>query len=362
MGVGVQGEGRIGVSQDAGQCFGVHAAGQRMGGERMSQVMESDVGETSLLEQHLQSPVGRVRIRWQLRAGGLGEDPLADGALLSLPQEFHNARGKDNGAGALAGLGVAQSEHAHLFAVQGAAHFERPFLLIEVLPHEAADLAPPQSGHELGVEELVPDFVLPDRLHEGVQFLLVQDALGFVVWPGGRRPLGGVLRNDMRLHRVLHGTVEHGVDVVDGGIGKLVSIFGVLMDTALFFQAAVHALNVLAGNEGHLLMAELGFDVAIDELVVALHGAGTDSAFLVLLQPDIQPLAQRHAAVLGQLHVLVALDTLMELVRQLLLGVCVVVMKDGVAVFLVTHHDAAFPAAIIALAHHAVTGRPALCH
>ncbi len=35
MGVGVQREGRIGVSQNAGQRFGVHAAGEGMGCEGM---------------------------------------------------------------------------------------------------------------------------------------------------------------------------------------------------------------------------------------------------------------------------------------------------------------------------------------
>ena len=133
--------------------------------------------------------------------------------------------------------------------MEGTAHFQRSFLLIEVLPHEAANFTPPQAGHELSVEELVPDFVLLDGIHEGVQFLLVQDALGFVVWPGGGRTLCGVLRNDVRLHRVLHGTVEYGMDVVDGGIGEFVSILGMLMDASLFFQAAVHALDVLTGDE-----------------------------------------------------------------------------------------------------------------
>ena len=33
MGVGIQREGRIGVSQNTGQCLGVHAAGKGMGGE-----------------------------------------------------------------------------------------------------------------------------------------------------------------------------------------------------------------------------------------------------------------------------------------------------------------------------------------
>ena len=324
--------------------------------------MEPDIGQARLLEQHLQSAVSRVGIRRQLRAGGMGEDPLADGSFLSLPQEFHNALWQDDGACSLAGLGVAQSEHAHLLAVEGTAHFQRPFLLVEVLPHQTADLASPQSSHELGVEELAPDLVLPNRFHEGVQLLLVQNALGLVVWPGGGRALGRILGDDVRLHRVLHGAVEHGMDVVDGGVGESVSIFGVLMDTALFFQAAVHALDVLTGDKGHLLVPQLWLDVAVDELTVALHGAGTDGAFFVLRQPDVQPLAQGHTAVLGQLHILVALNALMELVRQFLLGVGVVVMKDGVAVFLVAHHDAAFPAAVIPLAHHAVAGWSSFCH
>ena len=35
MGVGVQREGRIGVSQNAGQRLGIHAAGEGVGGEGM---------------------------------------------------------------------------------------------------------------------------------------------------------------------------------------------------------------------------------------------------------------------------------------------------------------------------------------
>ena len=35
MGIGVQREGRIGVAQDSGQGFGVHTAGEGVGGEGM---------------------------------------------------------------------------------------------------------------------------------------------------------------------------------------------------------------------------------------------------------------------------------------------------------------------------------------
>ena len=61
MGVGVQREGRIGVSQNAGQRFGVHAAGEGMGCEGMAQIVEADAGEFCPLEHCLHVAIlGRV--------------------------------------------------------------------------------------------------------------------------------------------------------------------------------------------------------------------------------------------------------------------------------------------------------------
>ena len=47
---------------------------------------------------------------------------------------------------------------------------------------------------------------------------------------------------------------------------------------------------------------------------------------------------------------------------QSLLSLCGHVVEDGIAVFFVADYDAGFPAAIVAAAHHAVTGWSALCH
>ena len=41
MGVGIQREGGVGVAQDTGQGFGVHTAGEGMGGEGVAQVMKA---------------------------------------------------------------------------------------------------------------------------------------------------------------------------------------------------------------------------------------------------------------------------------------------------------------------------------
>ena len=79
MGVGVQREGGVGVAQDAGQCFGVHTAGEGMGGEGMSQIMKADTGQTRPLEQRLHVAIRRVGIDGVFRLHWVGEYPLADG-------------------------------------------------------------------------------------------------------------------------------------------------------------------------------------------------------------------------------------------------------------------------------------------
>ena len=109
------------------------------------------------------------------------------------------------------------------------------------------------------------------------------------------------------------------------------------------------------------LLPQVGLDMAVKITAVLLQGAGSEGEGH-LLQPAVQPLRQGHAAVFRQIHALVSVDILPELGGQLLLVVGVNVSEDGVAVFLVAHHDAALPAAILPLAHHAVAGRPALCH
>ena len=140
------------------------------------------------------------------------------------------------------------------------------------------------------------------------------------------------------------------------------SHFGMLTDAPFRFQAAVHPLDVLLGDEGDLLVAQLRLDVVFDVAAVALEGTGPHRARLVLRKPTIQPLTQRHAAVLGQLHIPVALDVLMEFVQQRLLRLGIDVAKQRLAVFPVPNDDAAFPSSIVTPSHHAVTGRPSFCH
>ena len=152
------------------------------------------------------------------------------------------------------------------------------------------------------------------------------------------------------------------MDVAHHGVRELMPHLGMLVDAPLRFQAAVHPLDVLLGEEGDLLVAQLRLDVVFDVAAVALEGTGAHRTRLVLREPAVQPLAQRHAAVLGQLHIPVALDVLVQLVQQGLLRLGIHMTEQRLAVFPVADDDATLPASVLSPAHHAVTGRSSFCH
>ena len=150
--------------------------------------------------------------------------------------------------------------------------------------------------------------------------------------------------------------------VADHGVGELMVKLRMLADAPVCFEPPIHPLDVLLRDEGDLLAAELRLDVEVYVAAVALKRAGAHCARLVLCEPAVEPFAERHAAVLGQLHIAVALDVLMELVQQSLLRLGIDVAEQRLAVILVADDDTAFPAPVVTLAHHAVAGRPSFCH
>ena len=262
MGVGVQREGGVGVAQDTGQRFGIHTAGEGVGCEGMTQIMKADAGQPRPPEQRLHVEVGRAGVDRILRLHWVGEYPLTDGIRLAPPQDVRHAVRQDDGTHTLIGLRLADSVFALPLAVESAAHLQRTGIPVEVAPLQTADLAAAQAGHQLRLEEVPPHLVLLHHCKEVVQLRTGEDTLGLVVRLGRSRTLGGVSWNDMRLHRVFQCGVECGMDVAHHGVGELMPHLGMLVDAPLRFQAAVHPLDVLLGDEGDLLVAQLRLDVS----------------------------------------------------------------------------------------------------
>ena len=85
MGVGVQRERRIGVTQDAGQRLGIHSAGKGVGGEGVTQIMEADAGQPRPLKERFHVAIGCVGVDGIFRLHRIREYPLADGIRFSPP-------------------------------------------------------------------------------------------------------------------------------------------------------------------------------------------------------------------------------------------------------------------------------------
>ena len=81
VGVGVQGERRPCMAQNAGQGLDIHAAGQSVGGEGMAQIMESKVRQSRPLQNDFRPFIGRAWAGWLFRFQRIWEDPLGQGRL-----------------------------------------------------------------------------------------------------------------------------------------------------------------------------------------------------------------------------------------------------------------------------------------
>ena len=329
---------------------------------RVTQIVEANAGQPRPPEQRFHVEVGRAGVDRILRLHRVGEDPLADGIRLAPPQDVRHRLRQEDGTHSLSRFCLADGVLTLPLAVEGTAHLQRAALLVEVAPLQSADLAAAKAGHQLRLEEVPPHLVPLHHREKGVQLLAGQNALGLVVGLGRRCTFGGISGNDMGLHRVFQRSVEGGMDVAHHGVGELMPHLGMLVDAPLRFQTAVHSLDVLLRDEGYLLVAQLWFDVVFDIAAIAFERTGPHRARLVLREPAIQPLTQRHAAVLSQLHIPVALDVLVQLVQQRLLRLGIHMTEQRFAVFPVSNDDAALPASIVTLSHHAVTGRSSFCH
>ena len=73
------------MAQDTGQGFGVHTAGECVGGEGMTQIVEADAGQPRPLEERFHVAIGRVGIDGIFRLHRIREYPLADGIRFSPP-------------------------------------------------------------------------------------------------------------------------------------------------------------------------------------------------------------------------------------------------------------------------------------
>ena len=163
------------MAQDTGQRFGIHTAGEGVGGEGVAQIVEADTGQPRPPEERLHVEVGRAGVDRILRLHWVGEYPLTDGIRLAPPQDVRHRLRQDDGTHSLSRFGLADGVLTLPLAVEGSAYLQRTGIPIEVAPLQTADLAAAQAGHQLRLEEVTPHLVLLHHCKEVVQLRAGED-------------------------------------------------------------------------------------------------------------------------------------------------------------------------------------------
>lgn len=253
--VDVDGGGGGDVIDDGGEGFHVHAVLQRHGGEGVAQIMEADVRQACLCENAFQLLVSSVWRSRPLRLQQIREDPLAPGRLFPFPEHVERAGGQNDFALSLLGFCFSDLPVAAFHVVNGAADQQSAVALVEVAPFQAADLTPAQAGGDLRVEEIVPQRLVFDRLHESFQLLFVENFHVLAAVFGDHRAVRRVAHDHAGAHRGLQDLVEQHMDIPHGGGGQRF-LLAVLAVICLFAQGVIELLHVPLGDGAQHLFAE----------------------------------------------------------------------------------------------------------
>ena len=79
------------MAQNAGERFCIHAAGQCVSCEGVSEVVEAHIRQSCFRQKLFHAGVAAVRHDGIFRVDRVREDPLGDGCPFSLGQQLHRA-------------------------------------------------------------------------------------------------------------------------------------------------------------------------------------------------------------------------------------------------------------------------------
>ena len=125
-----------------------------------------------------------------------------------------------------------------------------------------------------------------------------------------------------------------------------------IFNSAVLTQIIIKFLHVGSCDERYRLIPNRRFYIPFRIGFITVQRTLTDGAGHILGNPFVEPLAEGHFTVLGQLGISELINFIMEFVDQFLLCFCVDIAEDGIAVFLMAYDDATFPLSFFLLANH----------
>ena len=327
----------------------------------MAQIVEANVRQACVFEDHLQPMIRRAGRRRFLRLQKTGEDPFGQRRLAPLLQHVERTGRQQDRARSFFGFRIAHLKRAAGDCVDRAAYLQRSAFLVKVAPLEPADLTAAHAGGDLRVEEVVPQRLVANRFHESVELLFVENFHGQFIELGDHRTIRRILHDEPGAHRRLHDLVEQHVNAAHGSVGKT-SLASVACFVRLPTQRVVEFLHVPLRDGAQHLVAQHRLDVMTYVAAIPADGTLAQRRFGVACEPLLDPIAQRHVALLAQIRVAVAVDGTVELRHQFFLRFGEDGFVDRRAILLVSDDDAAFPSSVFSFANKPVAVRSFSCH
>ena len=323
----------------------------------MPEIVKAHIRKSCFRQQLFHAGVTAVRHDGVFRVDRVREYPLGDGCPFSRGQQLHRAGRQLDDPASRTSFRFAHIVTAALLVVECSADGQRSFFRIKVCPHESAYFAPPQAGGDLQIEEVVPALICLNSFHESFQLFVIEDSFCGSHFLRQCHIVGGVLYDQVAVNSRIQRLMQDAVYPADRGGRQRPAVHA-----ALPLQLSIQGLNIGSSHLADLFAAKGGFDISLCIPTVALVCGWPDRRFGTLLQPDVQPLPQCHAAVLRKFGTVILDNAPMHLFHQSLLRLRGYIVEDRVAVFLVSDHNTPFPATIVTLAYHAVTGWPSFRH
>ena len=257
MGVNVQRGFRRNVSDHRGQCFYVHAVFQCHGRECVTKIVETKHRQFRTAQEQFQFVVRRCGIHRFLRLVQVREDPLGQRVLFSFSQQICHAGRQEDRSLTGVRLGFADLYTAAFLLSHRPADFQSTADRIEVRPFQAADFAAPHSGHQLGVEEIVPVRLGFDGFYKDFKLPVVQNLLLKVVVLQYCRAVRRIFRDQPFPQCRFHGLVKHHVNAPDCTVRQLFPVNRMRALSPFPLDFVVEFLYIRRGQERKLLVPEV---------------------------------------------------------------------------------------------------------
>ena len=96
-------------------------------------------------------------------------------------------------------------------------------------------------------------------------------------------------------------------------VGKLCTVQLVWFHTTFLFDGVIEFLKVLRGQRRQRSVSEIRFDLIFNHRFVRIKRAFTNREDYIFIDPSVEPFAERHIRILGEVGIAVHLDAVVEL-------------------------------------------------